>query len=276
MVTASIHFTCVERRISLRCPEGPTADLLRINFEAMKSRPSAPHLAYQIREERGGSLRLSRSGSPFAATAADLGELIYLLESDLVIQVQLLRPDLVFVHAAALEWKGRVYLLVGPSGAGKSTTCWGLLAHGFRYLSDELAPISPRSASVVGYPHALNMKRDPPAGFGVSRAARRTSRGIHLPLPRELVHPPHRPLPLGGIFFVSYDAATQRPGVRGVTRGEAAARLYPHILNALAHREDGLSAAVAVAASVPAFTLDASSLAETCEAVQRCVASISR
>ena len=62
------------------------------------------------------------------------------------------------VHAAVLERGGRALILPAPSGSGKSTLCAGLLYHGWRLMSDELALIDPRSGRVVPLPRPVSLK----------------------------------------------------------------------------------------------------------------------
>ena len=272
----ALHIECVHRHVEIRCAARSTLDVLRKNFAAMERPPARPHIVYEVEAGEGREgLRVYRVGSGFDARASDAGALIYMLESDLVVELQLLRPDLVFLHAAALRRGGRAYLLVGRSGAGKSTTCWGLLRHGFGYFSDEMVPVAATSGAVLGYPHALCMKREPPAGFEAPAEAMRTSRGIHIPLSGGGVQPVDQPLPLGGIFVVSFDPMAKEASTRPIGRAETAARIYPQILNALAHPGDGLAAAAAIAAAAPGYELDAARLADTCQAVERCIDSMS-
>ncbi|HWZ95170.1 MAG TPA: hypothetical protein VNW30_08255 [Opitutaceae bacterium] len=47
------------------------------------------------------------------------------------------------LHASAVAWQGRAYLVMGPSGAGKSTTVSALLAHGGEFISDDVTAIAP-------------------------------------------------------------------------------------------------------------------------------------
>lgn len=271
-----ISFACVGLHVQVRCAETPVTEALSLNFEAMLSDAVAADLVYEVHREAGTSLRIVRVGSRFEAPARDVGEVIYLLESDLVVQAQLRRRDLLFLHAAVLSHEGRAYLFPGRSGAGKSTTCWGLLQHGFGYLSDELAPVVMASAGVLPYPHGICMKREPPAGYALPDTALRTSRGFHVvPLPA-IGHATEDPVPLGGIFLLEYDADAPEPSLSPVSTGEAAARLYPNILNALAHRKDGLEAAAALAAMAPAFRLESAELAQTCRAVVGCVETLER
>jgi hypothetical protein len=221
------------------------------------------HLIYDLQPSLDGSTQIVRVGSKFSSSATDMGNLIYMLEADLVVQLQLIRSDLFFFHAATVTLDGNAHLLVGRSGAGKSTTCWGLQHHGFGYLSDELAPIQLSDMMVYPYAHALCMKAQPPASYPVPQTGWYTPRGIHIPISPGVVGP----LPIRSIFIVEYAAGRERPEIFAIGRAEAAARLYPNALNALAHAEDGLDAVAQIASAVPAFRVDSADLADTCNSI---------
>lgn len=268
-MTSVLRLACAGVTVEIECAHESTLAFLRVNFGAMwVDADGDPELRYRVDAGTEGA-RMRRVGSEVDTTVATLGDLVYALESDLVVQLQLLRPQLVFLHAAALERDGRVYLLVGPSGAGKSTTCWGLLHHGFAYRSDEMAPVALDSGTVLGYAHALCLKDDPPVGYPAPERAWRTSRGIHIP--PEVAPPPGEGAPLGGFFFVQHRVDATRSSVRGMGTAEAATRLYPNILNALAHGDDGLAAAIRLASGRPAYRLESVGLADTCRLVVECV-----
>jgi hypothetical protein len=251
--------SCAEAKLlldvygSMRCSDGAGADL-----------------EYTIDgTETSNVFRIMRPGRPplFAHGSA---EFIYLLEKDLTIETQHLRPDLYFVHAAALVLDGSAVLLVAPSGDGKSTTAWGLLHHGFRYMSDELAPIDLPKMEVSAYPHALCLKKEPPAKYPLPSSTLRTERTLHVPtsqLPSSLRTEPVR---LSTLIFLSYcgneDAA---PEIATISRSEAAARLYTQALNALAHPDDGLRAAEAIACHTACYRLRSGNLRSTCELLTR-------
>ena len=170
------------------------------------------------------------------------GDLLYLLEKDITVELQRRRADLFFLHAAAIEREGTTLLLVAESGSGKSTTTWGLLHHAFRYLSDELSPIDVNTMCVLPYPHALCLKHDPPPPYALPPAAIRLGRTIHLPvdsLPAPTVSGPRA---LGGVFLVTHRPDIRAPEMRSIGPAEASARLYVAALNALAHRNQGLQA----------------------------------
>jgi hypothetical protein len=52
------------------------------------------------------------------------------------------RPDLLWMHSAAIERSGKAILISGPSGVGKSTLALGLCERGWRLFSDDVAPLS--------------------------------------------------------------------------------------------------------------------------------------
>jgi hypothetical protein len=207
---------------------------------------------------RGGTERL---------TASHPGELLFLLDKELTLELQRRRPDLYFLHAAAVSRGETALVFVAPSGSGKSTLTWVLLTHGFGYLSDELAPIDLGSTSVHDYPHAIHLKRPPPAPYALPAAAIETPSGWHVP-GAALGEPVRDPLPIGAICFIDRSGSLpSRPNP--VTPASAAARLFANALNPLAHPNDGLDAAVAIARSIPCFELDTSSLPQAHAGVEQ-------
>jgi hypothetical protein len=144
--------------------------------------------------------------------ASDDGEFLFLFEKDMTIELQKHRSDLYFIHSAALEFAGKAFLLVAPSRGGKSTTTWGLLHHGLRYLSDELAPIRLETMEVYPYPHAICLKQKQPQPYLLSDRTLYTSRTMHVPtelLPGEIGE---RPTPLIAIFFLQLGHQSFAPG----------------------------------------------------------------
>ena len=156
---------------------------------------------------------------------------------------------------------------MGDSGAGKSTLTWGLLQHGFEYLSDELAPIAAQELRVLPYPRSLCLKAPPPEPYSLPPAVVETSRGLHVPTGGRGRAAP-RARRLHAIFFLEPGAVARRsPTVRRISSAEAAARLLANALNPLSHAADGLDAALAIAQCAPCFELRAADLRATCELV---------
>jgi hypothetical protein len=233
----------------------------------MEGEVGAADLEYTVRRAPSptGELQFERTGQA-PVTASDEGELLALLDADLVVEAQRRRPDLYVVHAAVLEYRETAVMLVAKSGEGKSTLAWGMLHHGFRYLSDELGPVALDRLEVHPYPRALMMKDAPPATYPAPPATLQTSRGFHVPIQALPGGGCLRPTPLGAVFFLRYDPWVG-PSVRPLTPAEGATRLYANTLNPLAHAGDGIDGAIRIATARPGFELVTSDLASTCALV---------
>jgi hypothetical protein len=256
--------------VRIECRDADAVDLLIANYGQMQVDQSASaDLDYTVSRcrKRSGFRIARRDGEPLVA--ADDGDFLFLFEKDLTIELQKLRRDLYFVHAAALALSNRALLLVGPSGKGKSTTAWALLHHGFRYLSDELGPLNLDHLEVQPYPHALCLKKEPPWPYALPGETLRTASTLHIPTVRLPNAAISKPLPLTALFFLEYRPGLNSPGVRQLSKGEAAARFFTHALNPLAHAQDGLAGAAAVAQNVPSFCLDSGDLSLTCGLIKK-------
>ena len=222
----------------------------------------------RFRLERSPDGRRWRCESPSGAFAEwrDPVEALAWLDDELTIGVQHRRPDLLFVHAAAIARDERAVLLVAESGGGKSTTTWAAVHHGFALLSDEVAPVDPASLLVHPYPRAICLKASPPRPYDLPPGSRHAS-GAHFVATRLLPMPPSPARPLALIAFVSYRPQDPRPSLRAVGAAESAARLYANSLNVLAHGGEGLDAVTSLSEQVPSFLLHSGDLPATCALV---------
>lgn len=265
----SLSFLILGQRVRVECADKAILALLYSNFEAMVVPNDVANfdVRYWIRtRETRPSFALIRNGHP-ALDCEDLGEVLFFLERDMTVELQKRRADLFFLHSASVEWRGKACLLTAESGSGKSTTTWGLLYHGFRYLSDELSPIDLESMRVLPYPHALNLKQSPPGRYPLPKEAIHLGRTIHVPvrhLPEATIS---RSLPLGAVFLLAHRPELTAPEVRALGQAEASARLYVNALNALAHPNHGLDAVVRIAEQVPCFSIASTELAMTCAVI---------
>jgi len=275
-VPASLSLEILGLRVAVDCADAAVADLVIANCGAMiaPAGHAKAELGYRIRrDESAATYALTRGDDPPVA-CADLDDLSFALEKDLTVELQRRRRELLFLHAAAVEWQGFVILLAAASGSGKSTTAWALLHHGFRFLSDELAPIDLATTSVLPYPHALCLKHEPAPPYALPADALRHGERIHVPtnaLPGATVT---APLPLAAAFLLSYRSHLDRPELRPLGTAEASARLYVTALNPLAHANQGLDAVVGIAESMPCFALASAGLAPTCELIRDTTARI--
>jgi len=267
-----LRFALFGQHVTVACDTGEPAEALQTLYGAFAAPEGggaeATELAYSVRRSSAGDFLIRRRAVDLPR-ADGIGMLLFHFEQDLTVELQKRRSDLYFLHAAALEREGRAVLLVAESGGGKSTTTWALLHHGFRYASDELAPIDLSSGRLHGFPHALCLKAEPPTPYPLPGGVLRTSRSLHVPvdlLPSALAP---SPLPLDAVVFLRYQPELDRPAIRPVSAAEATARLYVQALNPLAHPGDGIDAALQVVTGARCFGLQSGGLGATCELVVR-------
>jgi hypothetical protein len=269
----SLDFLVLGQRVRIDCAGAAVRALLGANFEAMAAvdgEGEPPALRYAVRST-AAAFSIARAGGA-ALTGVDLDDLLFALEKDLTLELQKRRPELLFLHSAAVEWQGKAYLFAAEAGSGKSTTAWALLHHGFRYLSDELSPIALDALAVLPYAHALCLKQPPPEPYALPAGAIHLGRTIHVPtaaLPGSVASGPR---PLGAVFLLRHEPKLRAPNLRELGAAEASARLYVTALNVLAHPDRGLDAVARIAARTPCFALESADLASTCSLIRSVVA----
>lgn len=256
-----LNFAVVGTHARVACADSAIADLVRRNYSACLDTTSAADIDYEIgRDDSGFYLRRTDGAAGHAWGALDAAELIFLLEKDLILEAQVRRSDLYFLHAAAVAMHGRAMLLIGRSGSGKSTTCWGLLHHGCSYLSDELAPLDLRDFTVTPYPHAVCLKSEPDAPYSLPTTTLRTDTTLHVPaaaLPCSVVA---AQTPLQAIVHVQHIGTDQPPALSRLSAAQAGMLVYANALNPLCHPGDGLDAALEIASRYPVYSLTTGAL----------------
>lgn len=265
--TLSLDFYGIEVEITA---DRESVEMLLGNYSFFSTHPKNPILKYAVtRNGECGFEILRNTGS--LLVASDDGDFLFQMEKEITIEVQKRRSDLYFLHAAVLDHNGLGLMLVANSGGGKSTTTWALCHHGFRYLSDELAPIDLKTLEVFPYAHALSLKRDPPSPYSLPNETIRTSRTIHVPVSALPVGSKGVRTRLGAIFFVSHRPDLKSPRATPISRTEAAARLFANALNPLAHAGEGLDGVLEIAARCSSFELATNNLPLTCALVKETV-----
>jgi hypothetical protein len=259
-----LTLSVLDRGVRVGCEEPGTAALVTAAYGYMQGDPRDTDLDYTVgRDGMPATFFIKRSGSE-PLTAPDDGQFLALFDKDIAIELQRLRRDLYFVHAAVLQRADVALMLVAKSGGGKSTVCWALMHHGFRYLSDELGPVDLETLEVLPYLRALALKREPPASYPLPLQTVRTSRTLHVPAEDMPGGISRARAPLSAVFFLHYDPGAPEPSVRRLGAAEAAARLYSNVLNPLAHAGNGLDGAIRIARASPCFELITADLTASC------------
>jgi hypothetical protein len=261
----TLALRALERSIRIDCEESETMALLTATYGHMKEHAGAADLHYTVgRDSARATFFIKRPGCE-PLIAPDDGTFLALFDADIAIELQKLRRDLYFVHAAVLTVADLAFMLVARPGVGKSTLCWALSHHRFPYLSDELGPVDLETLEVHRYTRAVTLKTHPPGSYPIPPTAFRTSRGWHIAaedLPGGIGKGLSR---LAAVFFLQRDPETREPSVRRMRTAEATARLYADTLNALAHAGDGLDAAIRITATIACFELVTANLTATCD-----------
>ena len=125
--------------------------------------------------------------------------------------IEKMRPGIRFLammHASSVALNGRAAILAAPSGSGKSTLTAYLAAHGFDYLSDDLAPLRAEDGHLVPFPMPISVK---PGARHVLAAfypdLRTESAGtLHLPQGADFLL---APLPVRALIFPRYAAGAE-------------------------------------------------------------------
>jgi hypothetical protein len=253
------------RGFSIRTHDDHTAALMEAAFGGMSRVSPAsgtPDRDFDVTRTVSGYQVSSRATGDSALADAD--SLLFHIDKDITIWLQLERSDLFFIHAAAVARGSRVIVLTAPSGTGKSTLVLSLVEKGLEYLSDELAPIDLRTLAVEPYPHALCLKSPPPAPYAMPSNTLHCGRRYHVPIPG----PAQRVRTLAGLVFLRRDDERFEQ-LRPISAGSAAARLMANALNPLAHPGDGLDVAVRLSQEVPCFELDILDLARAGREIER-------
>jgi hypothetical protein len=252
-------------RISVESADARFIHLLGLRYSNLVSSvdDKGADLRFRHRRDESGAMHLLLAdGEPLAVR--DSTEALDRIDTEIVLALQRLRSDLLFVHAAALARGGRCCLLAAESGVGKSTTAWGLLHHGFSYASDELSAIDPVTLRVHPYPRALCLKQQPPPPYGAPPSTVQVDDCLHVPADALPCRSVGSPSPVAALFILERAEAARPASIRPIGAAEAAARVYPAVLNALAHPDRGLSPVLRIVREVPCFRLSLGPLEQNC------------
>ena len=256
--------------IAVRCGDEVSSDLLRESYSAFllpAETEIVPALVYDV-SFNGHADGWTMRRDEVAIHCRDGYDLIYEFEKDMTQRVQLLRPDLFFIHGAALSEAERCVIISGESGSGKSSLAWFMSHNGFDYLSDELAPVDPAVLQVEPYPHALCLKNEPLSEPALPASTLYTGVTLHVPAYELPTRALDRPCPLGLLIFIEGSLNGRDLVVRAISSAESAARLYSNGLNQLSHRRHGLPVAVGIASGVSSYLMSGGTVEERARVIR--------
>jgi len=172
------------------------------------------------------------------------------LRHEVLMTFILARRDLIWLHAGVVRRGGGATLIAGPSGTGKSTLTTILCEKGWRFLSDDAAPLSVSTTDVLSYPQTPRRRVYPARELasGDEHLLERVMR----PLPAETVWRGRSPVARIVFIEFSFDA---RAELKPATPGEITLELIRNCTNFVDHKADGVACLAGLARSVPGYVL---------------------
>jgi hypothetical protein len=202
----------------------------------------------RVTESESGYLLSSAAEIPFRRDQFNL--LLDMIREEVHLQFMRARPDLLWLHAAAVERERKALLISGPSGQGKSTLSTMLCKKGWRLLSDDIAPTS-MDADIV-YPFPLTPRRRLFPGSVIDRDKIQTLEREEIAFDTQEIH--RSSIPVAAIVYVEF-AAGQSGNLQRLTSGAAAIELLRNSVNFGDHKGAAVSRAARLSTRVPSYKL---------------------
>jgi hypothetical protein len=212
--------------------------------------PKSMRIAGTIRvtESELGYLLASATEIPFKRDQLHL--LLDMLRDEVHLQFMRARPDLLWLHAAAVERDGVALLISGRSGQGKSTLSTKLCEKGWRMLSDDIAPTSMEADIVYPFPQTPRRRLFPGHVIGAYE--------LHTLDREDVAVEPHElnrePVPVAAIAYIEFVSGGSEKLER-LTRGSAALELLRNSVNFGDHKDAAVSRAATLGTRIPAYKL---------------------
>ena len=197
---------------------------------------------------------------------ADFGDTPGLLERmrhDILMAFILARRDLVWLHAAVVKGDDGAILIAGPSGAGKSSIATILCERGWRFLSDDAAPVSCPEVRVLPYPQTPRRRAIASQELfaGHEHLLERELR----PISADLVW--REPSRISQVIFLEF-SFTASAELHPLTPGETTLDLIRNCTNFVDHKESAVAALSDVARAAPGYRLRYGHRAAAADAIE--------
>lgn len=227
-------------------------------FDRFASQPSDdPAVRLELASDAPTTFSLWRDGTlVYRATPAVTAARLLLAEA--VHSLSLNHQKYILMHAAAVAYAGRGFLLPGPSGAGKSTLAAWLDHHGFGCLSDEIVAISLVDTGMLAFPRPICLQADASVPLrrilDLARVEGRLLEGEDALIIAQRSPVPLFPVPLKGIIFPIY-VPYANAEMRLLSKAAAAIRLLGSVVNVGSRKDRGFSEFGSLVDRVPVFEL---------------------
>jgi hypothetical protein len=189
-----------------------------------------------------GSIELTHTGA--------LDTLQPYLRREVLLAFVRARPDLLWIHAGAVERNGGAVLISGTSGRGKSTLSTELCHRGWKLLSDENAPIDMTTGQVIPFPQRPRRRLNP--GKELTPDEIQSIRFEEIPVDASDVR--REPAPVRAIIFPIFQKSSEARLDR-LSPGEGAMEIIRNATNFADHKAIAVEEAVRMANGIPCYTL---------------------
>ena len=180
----------------------------------------------------------------------DLDQLIVVLKEEVRLEFMRSRPDLLWLHAGAVERDGRCMLILGVSGQGKSTLSTSLYARGWRLMSDDVVPIAMDGALAYPFPQTPFRRVPSDDDWNPVQLSTAGREAVELS-PESIVIDP---VPIGELVFPFFERGAPTVLSR-LTKGEGALEMLRSSTNFCDHKEKAVERAARMAETLPAYRL---------------------
>ena len=230
MKTSTVRFVSHGVRVAVTSDSAATLDLAGPFLPPLRAPMSdrsvqrAFHLSSATQKDGKRLFSLHSARRPLSSSL-NLRKVLRALEWEVNLFLAERARDRIFVHAGAVEWKGKALVVPGRSFSGKSTLVAQLVRAGCAYLSDEFA-ILDSGGSCHAYPRSLSL---------------RVAGGIEERTAEELGgHTRCEPLPVGFVVVTRYrHGAIWQPS--RLSSGEAVMALLQNTVAARTRAQEALT-----------------------------------
>jgi hypothetical protein len=189
--------------------------------------------------------------------------LVDYIKLDVVRQFVKARPDLLWMHGAAVEREGSALLIVGRSGQGKSTLSTRLCEAGWRFLSDDVAPIRMDADEVIPFPQSAFRRVYPGHEIGADETGFLSKEEV--PLPDSALH--LNPAPIRAVVFPSFKHGASS-GMEQLSPGNAAIEFMANCFNFDDHQATAVARIARLAELIPMYRLTYGDGSDGADAIQ--------
>jgi hypothetical protein len=173
-------------------------------------------VTFRLEQHGPQSHRMTVNGESLAGATRSKRKFLKFFDAVLRASVGEYAPELVFLHAGVVGWKGRAIVMPADSFKGKSTITAELVRRGAAYYSDDFAIID-ENGLVHAFPRVISMRDDDFRPFDLDPE----SLGAATEQP---------PIPVGLVLFTEYNAGAKwKPRIS--TAGKGVLETVPYALS---------------------------------------------